>query len=206
MSKPDINESVSILGFMENCIVETLLMTSNLDGSPNIAPMGITRHGNHLIVKAYKTSQTYENLKRGDSVSIYVSSDPLLFLKTAFKQEFDPQPELDKADSVIQVETIGQVYEDALRASFKLKPTNIEIKSTIPKVFSRGRASAIDLIINTTRLQIHAEEKREPEANLIIDKMRQNIEIIDKVSTERTAEQKVVEAIKALSMKWGVDL
>lgn len=100
---------------MENCIVETLLMTSNLDGSPNIAPMGITRHGNHLIVKAYKTSQTYENLKRGDSVSIYVSSDPLLFLKTAFKQEFDPQPELDKADSVIQVETIGQVYEDALR-------------------------------------------------------------------------------------------
>ena len=207
MSKPDINESLSILGFTENCIVETLLVSSNPDGSPNIAPMGITRCEDSLIVKAYKTSQTYENLSRGGSVSVNVSSDPLMFLKTAFKQEYGQPPELViKADAVIQADITGHIHEDNIRASFKLSPINIEIKNTTPKVFSRGRAIAIDLIINATRLQVHTEEKRDLEVMIIADKMRENIEIINKVSMEGTAEQKVVEAIRSLSNKWGVDL
>ena len=42
MIKTDINESLSKLGFTENCIVETILVSYNDDGNPNIAPIGIT--------------------------------------------------------------------------------------------------------------------------------------------------------------------
>ncbi len=207
MSRTDINESLSKLGFTENCIVETLLVSSNLDGSPNIAPMGITRRDKSLIVKPFKPSQTYENLKRGGSISIHISHDPLLFLKTAFKQEFDQQTEMVKdTDAIIQAEITSLIHEDELRASFRLYPSSLEIKNSTPTVFSRGRADAIELVINATRLQVHKTENLDHEVQLIVTKIRENIEIINRVSVEGTSEHKVVEAIKSLSKKWGVDI
>jgi hypothetical protein len=207
MIKTDINESLSKLGFTENCIVETILVTSNLDGSPNIAPMGITKRDKSLIVKPFKTSQTYENLRRGGLVIIHISHDPLLFLNTAFKQEFSQQTDMVKdTDASIQAEITGLIHEDDLRASFRLSPSSLEIQNSAPTVFSRGRAEAIELVINATRLQVHKTENRDHEVQLIVTKIRENIEIINRVSVEGTSEHKVVEAVKSLSKKWGVDI
>ena len=207
MIKTDINESLSKLGFTENCIVETILVSYNDDGSPNIAPMGITKRDESLIVKPFKTSQTYENLKRAGSATIHISNNPLLYLKTAFKQEFDQQTEVIKdTEAVIQAENAGLIHEDDLRATFRLSPTRLEIKNPTPTVFSRGRAEAIELVINATRLQVHKTENRDHEVQLIVTKIRENIEIINRVSVEGTSEHKVVEAIKSLSKKWGVDI
>ena len=88
----NINHSLSELGFTENCIVETILVTLNKDGSPNPAPMGFTKEGKVLTVKVYKTSQTYQNLVKGASAYINIVSDPMVFLRCAFKGEFTDLP------------------------------------------------------------------------------------------------------------------
>lgn len=211
MTKTHINQSLSLLGFTENSIVEALLVSHNADSGSNIAPMGITKLDETLIVKPFKTCQTHENMKRGGSAAINITSDPLLFLVTAFKNEFSQQPKLEDmcvegAEAVVHTEIIGLMNEDELRSSFKLRPLTLEIKKSRPKVFSRGRAEAIDLIINATRLQVYTTENRDNKLQLLLPKIRENIEIINKVSVEGTSEYTVVEEIKSLSHKWGVSL
>jgi hypothetical protein len=209
MNEAQVIDSLERLGFPERCIVEIILVTSNQDGSYNAAPMGVTRDGASLIVRPFKSTQTFTNLSLGGSASINLSDDPCLFLATAFKEDVEDQPSVDEnglegADAIIHSETWEMLDESELRASFSLTSRDIKINSPHPTVFSRGRSEAIEAIIHATRIQVFSEEGRDPEVQTLIGKVRDNIDVIKKVSSAGSGEHIVAEKLLLLIKKWGV--
>ena len=211
MNEAQVIDSLERLGFPEKCIVETILITRNKDGSYSAAPMGVTRNGSTLIVRPFKSTQTFTNLSHGGSASINLSDNSRLFLATAFKEDVEEQPSVDEsglegADATIQTETEEMFNKSELRASFSLTPRDIKIKSPHPTVFSRGRSEAIEAIIHATRIQVFNEEGRDSEVQTLIGKVRDNIDVIKKVSSEESREYIVAEKLLSLIKKWGVPI
>ena len=211
MNEAQVIDSLERLGFPEKCIVETILITRNKDGSYSAAPMGVTRNGSTLIVRPFKSTQTFTNLSHGGSASINLSDNSRLFLATAFKEDVEGQPNVDEsgvegADATIQTETGEMFNKSELRASFSLTPWDIKIKSPHPTVFSRGRSEAIEAIIHATRIQVFNEEGRDSEVQTLIGKVRDNIDVIKKVSSEESREYIVAEKLLSLIKKWGVPI
>lgn len=203
-------DNLTRIGFSENCIVETILVTMNENGVQNPAPMGVTRQGDILLVKPYKTSQTHRNLQRGGTAYINVTDDPLLFLNTAFKDEIEDQVhikeyELVDVDAVIPTEIVDKREEHKLYSVFQLKPHSIKIINSKPTVFSRGRSMAIEAIIHTTRIQVFQSEKRFNDVQRLVEKVKTNILIVKKVSCEDSVEVRVIKRLVSLMRNWGVE-
>ena len=211
MNKAQVIDSLERLGFSEKCIVETILVTRNQDGSYNAAPMGVTRNGATLIVRPFKNTQTFKNLALGGSASINLSDNPHLFLATAFKEDVSIQPKVDDkgvegADATIHSGAGEMLDESELRASFSLTPRDVEIKSSYPTVFSRGRSEAIEAIIHATRIQVFNEEHCDSEVQKLKDKVKDNLDVIKRVSAGGSQEFIVADKLLSLIKKWGVSI
>jgi hypothetical protein len=211
MNEAQVISSLDRLGFPEKCIVETILVTRTQDGSYNAAPMGVTRDGATLIVRPFKSTQTFKNLSIGGQASVNLSDNPHLFLATAFKEDVEDQPEVDergleRADATIHSETGAMYDESELRASFSLTPQDIKIKSPYPTVFSRGRSQAIEAIIHATRIQVFNEEHRDSEVQKLKDMVKNNLDVIKRVSAEGSQESIVAAKLLSMIKKWGVSM
>lgn len=92
-------------------ILEGIVTTLNEDGSPNISPMGpeVDTPLTRFVLKPYKTSRTYQNLKRAGEGVLHVTDDVELIARAAINQ-FDVPP---TTFSVAAVK--GVVLADACR-------------------------------------------------------------------------------------------
>jgi hypothetical protein len=211
MNQTQVIESLSKLGFSNGCNVETIIVTRGQNGGYNAAPMGVTRNDSILVVKVFKSSQTYKNLLLGGSISINITDDPLIFFSTAFKDEINNQLQVDDtglidADAVIYSE-IGELLKDSeLKATFSLIPSSVKVNSPYPTVFSRGRSEAIEAIIHSTRIQIFHDQNNDSEVKKLKDKVKNNLALIEKVSVVGSQEYIVAARLLSLLNKWGVEL
>ncbi len=82
-------------------ILEGIVTTLNEDGSPNISPMGpeVDTPLTTFVLKPYKTSRTYENLKRHGEGVLHVTDDVELFARAAINH-FDELPAMFSAEAV----------------------------------------------------------------------------------------------------------
>ncbi|MCH5373046.1 MAG: DUF447 family protein [Planctomycetes bacterium] len=82
-------------------ILEGILTTVNTDGTANIAPMGplVDEQITQLVLRPYKTSRTYQNLKRTGQGVLHVTDDVELLARAAVHR-LDPMPKLAKARKV----------------------------------------------------------------------------------------------------------
>jgi hypothetical protein len=204
-----ISDSLTELGFTENCIVETIMVTMNEDGSSNPAPMGITMQ-EELAVKVYHTSQTYLNLLKGGSAYLNVISDPLLFLRCAFKEEFPEQVIVCDglvvgAEAIIYTEIVGPEIEKDQYTVFSLTPQIVKIIKPKPIAFSRGRASAIEAIIDATRIQVFHMDGKAEDVKRLVERMKNHIDTMEKVSCSDSAEAEVIRQLVFMIKEWGVN-
>jgi hypothetical protein len=86
---------------VDELILEGVVVTLNLDGSPNIAPMGprVDRDITRLVLRPFRTSQTYQNLKRQPEGVLHVTDDVELIARAAIGQP-DPLPPLVPLESI----------------------------------------------------------------------------------------------------------
>ena len=116
------------LGFTENCIVEIILVTKNEYNNYNAAPMGIIRVNNMFEVKPFMSSKTYRNLHRTKHASINITNDPMIFYKTAFKNQSEDTLQIndwiiEDSNASIMVEKKGDIR---LKHFDKLNKQNIK--------------------------------------------------------------------------------
>ncbi len=80
----------------EGRILEGIVTTSNEDGTVNISPMGpiVDEPITQFVFRPYRTSTTYQNLKRTSHGVFHVTDDVMLFAQAALGQP-DPLPVLD---------------------------------------------------------------------------------------------------------------
>lgn len=69
-------------------ILEGIVVTIDANGEPNIAPMGprVDRQITHLVLRPFKTAQTYHNLKATGAGIFHVTDDCLLLAQAAIGQ------------------------------------------------------------------------------------------------------------------------
>jgi len=92
-------------------ILEGIVTTIAPDGSLNIAPMGpiVDADMRRLILRPFKTAQTYRNLKdHGEGV--FHITDNVLLLAQAAVGEVEPTPEVERATYIL-----GYILTDAAR-------------------------------------------------------------------------------------------
>lgn len=68
------------LASTDRLILEGLVTTLGADGSVNVSPMGplVDRERTKFVLRPYKTSRTYQNLKRGSACVFHVTDNVLM--------------------------------------------------------------------------------------------------------------------------------
>ncbi|MGB9659269.1 MAG: DUF447 domain-containing protein [Nitrososphaerales archaeon] len=177
--------SLSGLGFMRNCIFEAIISTYGIKNLPNAAPMGVMTDDMHrLIIKPYTTSQTYRNILLQKCAVVNITSDPVIFYKTAFKDAnhssevpldwFEKAnrvnaPKLKNADACIEVEAT-KIENKRDRAKVFCEVVNIVPAKIFPKAYCRATFALIESIIHATRIKVFLskdEKKVEELTNLV---------------------------------------
>lgn len=209
MNEPNISSTLQKLGITENTIVETIIITKNPDGTMNPAPMGITRNKDTLIIKPYKTSNTYKNMKQGGKITINITNNPTLYLATAFKDQIHQQPTiqpnmtLNGSQATIHANIIKEIKTTTQQAKFHTNPTKITIHQNYPQAHNRGKTAAIEAIIHATRIPIYQEKKKQTKVTSLKKKIENCINTIHKVSPIDSPEAQVVKKLKTIIKKWG---
>ncbi|MCC7084368.1 MAG: DUF447 family protein [Pirellulales bacterium] len=157
-------------------ILEGIVTTVGIDGGVNIAPMGphVDLAMNQFVLRPFRTSTTYRNLKHSGEGVFHVTDDVWLLAHTAIgglKWEVDLTP-----TTVIQ----GQRLTDCCRW-YEFRVQSIDDRSERTEMvaqvvaagqvrdffgFNRGKHAVVEAAILATRvgilppIEIHAEMKR----------------------------------------------
>ena len=208
MDRAGFAETLDSLGFRDGCIAEVVLVTVNPDGSPNAAPMGAKRMGGDVFeVRPFKTSATYRNLLRDPRSTINVTSDPMVFLVTAFKDEVPTQPAMDGlyisgCEACVTLERIEGVEASADRYLFKNKTKGVAVHASHPRVFSRGVADAEEAVIHATRVKAFQIQGRHGEAHTLEEKTRECIAVVRRVSAGGSPEAETADRLERMLERW----
>ena len=211
MDRVEFAETLDSLGFRDGCIAEVVLVTVNPDGSPNAAPMGARRVGGDVFeVRPFKTSATYRNLLSDPRSTMNVTSDPMVFLATAFKDEVSTQPAMDGlclrgCDACVTLERTGGVEVSADRYLFKNKVKEVAVHASHPRVFSRGVAEAVEAVIHATRVKAFRKQGRHGDAFELEEKARECIGVVRRVSVGSSPEAETVDRLERLLERWRSD-
>jgi len=199
------------MGFHMGGVSETILTTVNLDSSFNATPMGVILASSGLELRPFKSSSTYENLLGNPKACINVTDDPELFFLTAFKNQIiegfsslvvDEEMRLIPALAHIFVEVTEIQDISESRACFICNVNNIEVPTTIPHAFSRGRAEAIEAIIHATRIEVFSREGRLDDVERLIKRFTECKVVVERVSAPESVENRVVGALEKMIAVW----
>jgi uncharacterized protein len=105
------DDSVNSPRLPDGTLLEGIVTTLCEDGTPHIAPMGpiVDAEFNRLLLRPYRTSVTYQNLKRSREGVLHVSDDVELFARAAVGQ-LTELPRLVPATGIS-----GVILKDACR-------------------------------------------------------------------------------------------
>lgn len=212
MSGEGISQRLDGLGFGIGSICEVIVTTVNADGTPNAAPMGVTRVGpKTLELKPFKTSATYRNLLGDSRACANVTDDPAMFLKAAFKGEdfegfkelsIDESLRLEASDASVLVRVVDEWDVSEIRTRFTCEATGVKVHCPSPRVFSRGRAEAIEAIIHATRIHVFASCEDEAAVERLIKRFNECKCVVNRVSPPGSVETRVISELEQLIAEW----
>jgi uncharacterized protein len=167
----------------EGTLLEGIVTTLNEDGSPHITPMGpiVDASFSQILLRPYRTSTTYQNLKRTGQGVLHVTDDVEMFARAAVGQ-LNTTPRLFASKAVE-----GAILADACRwHAFRVdsiddREQRISIVASIVEYgrmrdffgFNRAKHAVIEAAILATRIEwLDAAHIRDEFARLavIVDK------------------------------------
>ena len=164
-------------------IIETIFSTLDENGKPNFAPMGILWGEDSVIVRPFRTSQTYRNLLSSGHGVANLSDNVLAFVQCALYDEILP--------SFPAVTVPGVVFQDAcswLELAVVAGGGSEERAEFCCRVLHRGRHKdflgfcrakygVIEAAIMATRLAFY-------DRNRATDILNQYMKVIEKTGSE----------------------
>ncbi|MCP8311871.1 MAG: DUF447 family protein [Candidatus Methylarchaceae archaeon HK02M1] len=214
--------SLSDFGFIKNRVFEAIVSTYGADGMPNAAPMGVMIDDTHqLIIRPYTKSQTYRNvLLRGCAV-VNLTSNPMIYYKTVFK-DANPDskipfewfershlvdaPKLKIVDVCIEAKMIKVEDFEKDRARVLCKVEKIDpIVRTYPRAYCRAPFAAIESIIHATRIKVFLSNDKKEKAEELIDLIKHYDALTRRVAPD-SAYTKIIEDILLRIEAWKARL
>ena len=166
-------------------ILEGLVTTVDAGGEPNISPMGplVDERMTQFVLRPYKTSRTYQNLKCTGQGVLHVTDDVEMLARAALHQ-LDPPPRLVPAKKVR-----GFVLADACRW-YEFQVDRLEDRSERTTIacqvvkrgrirdffgFNRAKHAVVEAAILATRLEFLPRES-------ILEQFRHLAVLVDKTA------------------------
>lgn len=145
-------------------IIETVVITRRLDGTPHIAPMGVTETPEGLLLQPFRPSATLDNLER-DGRAVINATDDVQVIAGCLTGRRDWPCEalagggyrLSAALSHREVE-VFRIEADELRPRFFLR-TTAEVMHRPWRGFNRAQAAVVEAAILASRLDRLAPAK-----------------------------------------------
>ena len=172
---------------LQSKIHEVIVTTRDKEGKFHSAPMGITEVNGHFIIKPFKPSTTYDNLKNHPQCSINYIDDVRVFAGSLTgRRDWEMQAcnhidgeYLACALAHTELEII-KLDDNDPRATFTAKVISEHIHTAF-RGFNRAQSAVIDAAILVSRLKRLPEEKIRQEINYLTI-------AIDKTAGERELE------------------
>ncbi len=192
--------SLEDLGFVKGIICETIVSTYTNQGRPNIAPMGVIKlDPKKIMIRIYKSSNTYKNLESKRCAVVNLSSEPSLFYRSAIKEtniediissdlfekgDFVEAPRLKKADATLEVSVLDIDEIDSERAEILFEVKTIKATSCLPKAYCRAFSATIESIVLATRIKLYlgGNQSRQKQAIKMIEKVMYFKEIVKRTA------------------------
>lgn len=191
--------SLSDLGFIKNSMFEAIVSTYGADGMPNAAPMGVMTDDVHqLIIKPYTKSQTYRNILLRRCAVINLTSNPVIYYKTAFKDanpdnkvpfewfersDLVDAPKLKNVDVCIEAKIIKVEDVEKDRARVLCKVEKIDpIVRVYPRAYCRAPFAVIESIIHATRIEVFLSNDKKEKAEELIDLVKHYDALVRRVA------------------------
>lgn len=98
-------------------ILEGIVTTHNADGSVNISPMGpiVDEAMRRIVLRPFRTSTTYANLRRKGVGVLHVTDDVLLFAQAAVGRP-DPLPAIKRVAEMLAPESVADLAGEVRNA------------------------------------------------------------------------------------------
>jgi len=188
---------------LESKIHEVIVTTLSENGQAHSAPMGISEVGGHFLIKPFKPSATYDNLKRHRQCTINYTDDVRVFAGSLTgRRNWNTLPctqiegqYLEQALAHTELEIVS-FEDDNPRACFKgaiiCEQTHAPFRG-----FNRAQSAVIDAAILVSRLNM-----------LPVEKVQQEVAYLN-IAIEKTAGPRELEAWDWLMAKIedaGIDL
>lgn len=154
-------------------IFETIVTSTNADGSPHIAPFGIREQDGMVLIAPFKPSSSLDNLMRTRCAVINLTDDVRLFAGALTGNRTWPViPAANVAGWVVQgalahreLELV-EVVEDAIRPLLWFKVVH-EATHAPFRGFNRAQAAVIELAVLVSRLHLLPMEKIDAEVRYL---------------------------------------
>lgn len=210
--------SLEDLGFTKGIIFETIVSTYTKQGHPNIAPMGVIKLDTRkILIKIYRSSNTFKNLKSKRCAVVNVSKDATLFYKSAIKEnnidnnvskdlfekgEIVDAPLLKKADATMEALVWDIKNLDSERAEVVLEVKKIKSAGCLPKVYNRAFSATIESIILATRIKLFlvGNQLQKKQAKKMIEKVMWFKEIIRRTAPKSEYENIISDLIEKIKV------
>jgi hypothetical protein len=223
MSKEALLDMLEVdLGF----IYEVVVSTSDIDGSPNAAPMGIQFVADHksnenkkILVRPYKSTTTYKNLISRREAVINVTSDPEIFYKSLSKREAAQvnalkslfqmaktvkPPRIKGCDAYIEVsveDSNNASSKDEDRGEILCEIKLVQVEKPAAKLYCRAPHALIETMIHATRVSELISEGSINEANQLLELIDRYGDLIHRVAPGSRYDTMADAIIKTYSTK-----
>jgi len=139
-------------------ILEGIVSTYNTDATVNISPMGpiVDQHMSQFVFRPYRTSTTYQNLKRDGHGVFHVTDNVQLFAESALGQPA-PLPQLDGlilTDSCRWYTFEIQSIDDSLERTQIVARTVDQDRNRDFFGFNRAQYAVLEAAILATRVHL----------------------------------------------------
>jgi hypothetical protein len=209
-------EDLSQMGFIRNGIVELILSTFNDANRPHAAPMGAYTEDLHrVILKPFKSSQTYGNLKRRRSAVANITSDPQIFYRATFKDmdkdglpeawftraETVDAPRLTNIDACVEL-SVTEIEETEDRAKMTCRVEKmVTFERLLPKAYNRAASAVIESLIHATRIKVYLNSGEYSTAEELIRLVERYHRIVERVAPG-SALSTMMENIQGRIVSW----
>tara|TARA_B100001027_G_scaffold201100_1_gene160904 strand:+ start:103 stop:669 length:567 start_codon:yes stop_codon:yes gene_type:complete len=154
-------------------ILETLICSTNFNEEVNVAPFGIQKKKDIVVISPYLPSKTHENLLQNKFATVNHTDDAGLFVNCFLKKKKFKLAKCQLIDSFFlkdalsyhEIEVIDY-KKDKLRPSFFCK--SLFFKNSAPFLgFNRARNALLEACILASRIKILKKDKIDQELNYL---------------------------------------
>lgn len=151
-------------------IAETIVTTTDAEGKPHVAPLGLIEDDGHWIIAPFRPSRTLDNLRAHPFATASHTEDVRVFAGCVTGRKGWPTAAASKVEGAHRLAVcvshwelkVVSVIEDAVRPRFVCKLVHAE-SHTPWRGLNRAQAAVLELAVLTTRFKMLSPDKIESE-------------------------------------------